>query len=93
MNVPTTVWITKWALTLGIKKAEGCVITDGGYASRDSGHCTSPNYVFVRMGKDAFLSEEEAVANTLTRIEKRCKALDREKAKLEALAKTLKRCR
>jgi hypothetical protein len=90
MSHTTTVWITKWALTTGIKKAEGCVITEGGYASRDPGHCTSPNYVFVRMDKDAFLSEEEAVANTLIRIEKRCKALDKEKTKLEALRKKMK---
>ena len=84
----TTVWITKWALTTGIIEAKGCEIKDG-YASRDSGHCMSPNYVFVRMGKDAFLTEDEAVANTISRIQKRLKALDKEKAKLEAVRKTL----
>lgn len=84
--MPTTVWITKWALTSGIFEKTGCEIKDG-YATRDSGHCS--NYVFARMGKDAFETKAEAEANTLVRAQRRLKALAKEKAKLEALVKTL----
>lgn len=80
-----TVWITKYALTAtGIIKADGCEISDG-YAVRDAGHCTSPDYVFARVGKDAFTSEAEAKKNALERIDRRLKAVNKEKAKLETL--------
>jgi len=88
MGELVTVWITKWALTKGIVEAKGCEISEG-YASRKARFCTSPDYVFARMGQDAFLTEEEAIGDTLDRIQRRLKALDKEKTKLEALRKTL----
>ena len=85
MSEERTIWVTKWALTQGIIKAEGCQI-EKGYGTRNMGRA---DYLFVRMGTDAFESEAEAKANVLVKIRKRLKNLDKQRVKLKALQKSL----
>jgi hypothetical protein len=56
----TTGYITKWALTRGILKIEGMHIVDGMYLSKNPGQS---GRVFVKLGIDGFLTEEEAIQN------------------------------
>ena len=93
-----TVWITKWALSRGVIPVEvddARELAQGSYITQRSltneADKTRFGYICgVRVGKDAFLTEEEAVANFRERIERRLKALGREKAKLEDWRKSLR---
>ena len=80
----TTVWITKYALTKDIQKADGVEILDG-YASRHPGQSLSADYLFVRMGTDAFESETEARENATRRATRKLGAIDKQREKIEKL--------
>ena len=77
-----TFWLTRWALTRGIIKADGCEVSKGNYATRDAGKWMSPDYVFCKIGVDAWPTQAEALAKALTMVEKKLKAVDKERNKL-----------
>lgn len=79
-----TFWITKYALTRGIFKAEGCEVREG-YVCRASGRCSSADYLFVKLGAGAFETESEAMGDALKKVRAKLASLAKEKAKLEAM--------
>lgn len=83
MSDTVTVYVTKYALSSGITKETGCVIDKGGYAHR--GEFTSGAYVFVKMGRDAFLTEAEALQRAETMALAKLKSLTAQKNKVGKL--------
>ncbi len=77
----STFWITKYALTQGIFKAEGCELL-GGYVCRST--CGHEDYLFVKLGTGAFETEAEAKLDAIKKADARLKSLDKERAKLLA---------
>ncbi len=77
-----TVYSTKYALTSGISK-EARVQISGGYAMRSS--FAKPDYLHLKMGKDAFLTEDEAKIRAVQMAESRRESLHKEEEKLVRL--------
>ena len=77
-----TFWITKYALTTGITRADGCDAKDG-YASRST--FTQEDYIFARIGKDAFETEAEAKLNAIKKANAKLKSVEKARKKLLAL--------
>lgn len=82
----TAFWVTKHALTKGIQYEEGCTLREG-YVTRASRFCTSIEYLFVKLGKDAFETEAEAKANAVKKAKAQLKSLDKSRMKIEQLLK------
>lgn len=80
-NDTVTVYVTKYALSYGITRETGCVI-ENGYASRNLGRM---DYLFVKMGKDAFLTEAEAQQRAGVLVQAKAKSLIAQKNKLSKL--------
>lgn len=78
-----TVYVTKYALSTGVTKETGCTI-ENGYAKRDIGRAR-PSYLFVKMGKDAFLTEAEAQQRAETVGLAKIKSLTAQKNKVSKL--------
>lgn len=77
-----TVYVTKYALSGGITKEAGCTIKNG-YATR--GEFCSGTYLFVKMGRDAFLTEAEALQRAEAVALAKLKSLTAQKNKVEKL--------
>lgn len=79
----TTVYITKYALSDGIKKVDAKVAAD---------HCTSNDYGILQMFfKDEFhLTEEQALANAELRRDKKIVSLKKQIEKLEKMTFKIK---
>lgn len=77
-----TVWSTKYALTTGITKEDGVKI-EKGYASSDVGRCSSKGYLLLKVGQDAWLSEEAAKRHAVDMAERKIDSMEKTKAKLE----------
>lgn len=75
------VWITKYALTRGIFEATVEVVGDFGY-TQDSGDWRR---LQVRMGREAFTTEEAAKANVVERIDRKIASIDKQRDKLVQL--------
>lgn len=75
-----TVYVTKYALSSGITKETGCTIDVGGGARR--GKFCSGQFVHVKMGRDAFLTEVEALQRAETMALARLKSLTAQKNKV-----------
>lgn len=75
-----TIWVTKYAFTQGIYSVTGCDITENGYASRMN---QGSDYVFLKMGTEAFRTEEEAKAHALKMAHKRIASLKDQLEKME----------
>jgi len=76
-------YVTKWALTNGIKEADGCELS-GQYVVRQPGHCSHPDYLFVKYGVDAFDTLAEAMANAAAKARRKLAALEKQRKRLEA---------
>lgn len=83
-NDTVTVYVTKYALSTGITKETGCTI-EAGWAGRDQGFCSKASYLFVKMGKDAFLTEAEAQKRAETMGLAKIKSLTAQKNKVSKL--------
>ena len=70
-----TMYVTKWWATQGIVKMTGR------FAEGDGSYFTS-GYVFVRVGKDAFDTEDEAQIHVRKSAEKKHTSLMKEAAKI-----------
>lgn len=79
-----TVYVTKYALSTGITKEAGCTI-ENGYAGRCLGSYLSASYLFVKMGRDAFLTEAEAQQRAETMGLAKIKNLTAQKNKVSKL--------
>lgn len=78
-----TVYVTKYALSGGITKETGCTIDAGGWAHR--GEFCSGAYLFVKMGREAFLTEAEARQRAETMALAKLKSLTAQKNKVSKL--------
>lgn len=78
-----TVYVTKYALSGGITKETGCTISEDGWASR--GGFRSGTYLFAKMGRDAFLTEAEALQRAETMALAKIKSLTAQKNKVSKL--------
>lgn len=76
-----TGYMTKYALTAGIKTVHGTAYGDWIYVKASFG-----NSIQLREGRDFFEREEDAVANARERARKQIKLIDRQRKKLEKLA-------
>ena len=86
MKTLITAWVTKYALTKGISKEEGLERFGDNLTRRRYGKTPA---LFVTLGQDAFLTEEEAKAKALVMAKNAIKALERKRKKLEDLVSTL----
>ncbi len=76
-------WITKYALTTGIFRVDDGDVRDG-YICRNSGQCSSPTYLFVKIGTDAFDNEADAKLNALKKAQAKLKSIDKERFRVLA---------
>ena len=83
-----TFWSTKYLLTQGIQRLDDCVESRG-YATRSPGRSLAPDYVFQKIGTDAFPTEALARERARTIVAKKLRALDREREKLLQLQSAL----
>lgn len=86
-------WITKYALTDGdVEEIEGEAVdshvTGQKYALR--GAYGAKDYIFARIGFDAFRTREEAVARVRTKVAAKLNALKKQQARLEKILADLK---
>lgn len=89
MNSETgTFWSTKYLLTRGIIREEGCEEADG-YACRKVGFCSDPSYLFQKIGTDIHRTEEGALAKARVLVARKLKALDKQRADLFKIQKAL----
>ena len=72
-----TIWVTLYALSRGIRK--GRAVMRGSYWKIDG------DYALYALGKDAFDSEADAIADAERRRVKKIAALKKQLAKLESL--------
>lgn len=77
-----TVYVVKYALSGGITKETGCTI-DAGWAHR--GEFCSGAYLFVKMGRDAFLTEADALQRAENMALAKLKSLTAQKNKVSKL--------
>lgn len=80
------VYVTKWALTKGVLVAV-CRITEGWYASNTGIRGPGDPYIFTREWRS---TEVAAGHDVLEKIACKLKALDRQRARLEALRQAVK---
>lgn len=78
-----TVYVTKYALTAGITRQVGCVLTNNGhYVTRPMNR--GP-HLFEVMGRDAFFTEAEAVERAKAMAEAKLKSLRAQQSKVSKL--------
>lgn len=83
MKENQTVWITKYALSVGITKEENVTIEKSGkreYAKR--GNYGQEAYLFAKMKKDAWLTEADAKKRAASLAKDRLDSIEREKQRL-----------
>lgn len=75
---PLTVWSTKYALTKGVERLDGCDVFEV------SGHIYARRGldIFRRIGIDCFLTEAEAKAKCAAVARAKIKAIDKKRGKL-----------
>lgn len=81
-----SVWVAKYALTKGIVKEDGVHFTENKeYVSRAKSFGSGTYALFLKFGKDAFLTEAEAKARAVELGRAALKALEKKRKKVENL--------
>jgi hypothetical protein len=83
----TTFWSTKYALTKGVTREDGCHLwTTSGTTYVIRGNSGNPDYLFLQLDRYAFATEKAAMEDAMKQAERKLKSLDKERAKIEARA-------
>lgn len=88
MSKSKTFYITKYALTTGMYRADDCRVFEGKYATR--GSLSDGNHFFVAIGVHAFETEDEAKKNVVKQIDAKLKSMEKQKKKLLELRNKFK---
>ena len=80
------IWNTKYALTTGIIREEGCEIKEVNgtdYAYRPGAHYGKEDYLFLQLGKTAFKTEKEARTDAVKQARRKLASIEKQRVELE----------